>query len=99
MQHLLSASTESLRQWLAERGHPPYRVAQIWQWVFDKRAGAFEEMTDLPKRLREELAKEWQIWTSQTVRHEQAPDGTEKLLLEFPGGGRIECVLLRDGDR
>ena len=99
MQHLLAASIESLRQWLAERGHPAYRAAQIWQWVFNKRAGGFEEMTDLPKRLREELAQHWQLWTSQIVCHEQAPDGTEKLLLEFPGGGRIECVLLRDGDR
>jgi 23S rRNA (adenine2503-C2)-methyltransferase len=33
------------------------------------------------------------------VRHLTSADGTEKLLLELPGGGRIECVLLRDGER
>jgi 23S rRNA (adenine2503-C2)-methyltransferase len=99
MPHLLDVQPDVLRQWLADRGHPPYRAAQIQKWIFEKRAGGFEEMTDLPKQLREELAADWQIWTSKIARHEQAPDGTEKLLLELADGGRIECVLLRDDDR
>ncbi|HUE74674.1 MAG TPA: 23S rRNA (adenine(2503)-C(2))-methyltransferase RlmN [Pirellulaceae bacterium] len=99
MNHLLQATPDQIRQWLADRGHPPYRAAQVRKWIFEKRAGSFEEMTDLSKKLREELAADWQIWTSKIARHEQAPDGTEKLLLELADGGRIECVLLRDDDR
>ena len=98
MQHFLDP-TSDLNSWLASRGNPPYRAAQIRKWLFEKRAGGFEEMTDLPKKLREELAADWQIWTSKIVRHEQSPDGTEKLLLALADGGRIECVLLRDEDR
>ena len=98
MQHLLEPRVD-MKSWLADRGHPPYRAAQIHKWIFEKRAGSFEEMTDLPKKLREELAEQWQIWTSKIARQEQAPDGTEKLLLELADGGRIECVLLRDDDR
>ena len=98
MQHLLEP-TADLKGWLAQRGHPPYRAAQIRKWIYEKRAAAFEEMTDLPKKLREELSADWTIWTSTIVRHEQAPDGTEKLLLALADGGRIECVLLRDDDR
>jgi 23S rRNA (adenine2503-C2)-methyltransferase len=56
-------------------------------------------MTDLPKDLRALLAAEFTIFTAKTVVHQAASDGTEKLLVELADGGRIECVLLRDGDR
>jgi 23S rRNA (adenine2503-C2)-methyltransferase len=56
-------------------------------------------MTDLPQSLRSELAGEFRLWSSRVARHQQSEDGTEKLLLELADGGRIECVLLRDGSR
>lgn len=99
MRHLLDASLEDLKTWLAERGQPAYRAAQIRQGVFEGRAASFEQITELPKKVREELAAEWRIWTSTTARHQQSADGSEKLLLELHDGGRIECVLLRDGPR
>jgi 23S rRNA (adenine2503-C2)-methyltransferase len=100
MQHLLDPSIwKSLKAWLAERGQPAFRAAQIRKWVFEGRAESFHAMSDLPKSLRDDLATEFQLWTSKVVRHLQSADGTEKLLLELADGGRIECVLLRDGDR
>jgi 23S rRNA (adenine2503-C2)-methyltransferase len=53
-------------------------------------------MTDLPQAMRDELANDFQLWTTQVARHTQAADGTEKLLLTLADGGQIECVLLRD---
>ncbi len=99
MHHLLDPNPALLKQWLIAHGHPAYRGAQVRKWLFERRAKDFGDMTDLPKRLRDELAADWQLWTANIVRHQQSPDGTEKLLLALPGGGRIECVLLRDGDR
>jgi len=99
MKHLLDPSTQALQHWLRERGHPEYRGRQIRKWLFEKRADEFHEMTELPSRLREELACDLRIWTAGIAKHNQAADGTEKLLLELSGGGRIECVLLRDGQR
>ncbi len=99
MQHALDSEKGGLRDWLAERGHPAYRLRQIRDWLYERRAAEFSEMTDLPAALREELAAEFCLWTSRVVKHTQADDGTEKLLLQFSGGGRIECVLLRDGQR
>lgn len=56
-------------------------------------------MSDLGKGLREQLAESFSLWSSQILTHQQAADGTEKLLLRLPTGGEIECVLLRDGER
>ncbi len=53
-------------------------------------------MTNLPKTLRGELAGEMRLWSTEILRHTQADDGTEKLLLKLTGGGQVECVLLRD---
>ncbi len=112
MKHLLDPETwSSLKDWLAQRGQPAFRAAQIRKWVFDGRAESFEAMSDLPKALRTDLAAEFVLWSSQVVRHLQSADGTEKLLLELnpppPNATegvpykeqRIECVLLRDEDR
>ncbi len=99
MRHLLCENVESLGLWLKERGQPAYRAKQIFFWLLVRRAGGFEEMSDLPKGLRAELGQEFAIWSAKVATHSKAEDGTEKLLLELSDGGRIECVLLRDFER
>jgi 23S rRNA (adenine2503-C2)-methyltransferase len=100
MKHLLEPdSWKSLKDWLAARGQPAFRAAQIRKWVCEGRADSFEAMSDLPKALRADLAAEFQLWTSKIVQRQESSDGTEKLLLELADGGRIECVLLRDEER
>ncbi|TWU30300.1 23S rRNA (adenine(2503)-C(2))-methyltransferase RlmN [Bythopirellula polymerisocia] len=94
--HLLNALGEPLDAWLKENSLPRFRAAQIKNWLFKRRVSDWDEMTDLPKSLRSQLATDWQLWQSEILRHTQAEDGTEKLLLRLPEGGQIECVLLRD---
>jgi 23S rRNA (adenine2503-C2)-methyltransferase len=97
--HLLEPGDGDLKAWLAERGWPSYRAAQIRRWLFAGRARDFDAMTDLPQDLRAALADEFSLWTMRVVRRLESPDGTEKLLLELRDGQQIECVLLRDGTR
>jgi 23S rRNA (adenine2503-C2)-methyltransferase len=99
VRHLLDTTDDELKQWLEERGLPKYRAAQIRKWVYEKRAASFDEMTDLPRELRERLAAEFTLFTGKIVAHKRADDETEKLLLEWPDGHRIECVLIREGKR
>lgn len=99
MKHLLDTTEQELLDWLNSHGHAPYRVGQIRRWVFEKRADSFADMSDLPKKLREDLANDFSLFNASVAKHHQADDGTEKLLLGLADGGRIECVLLRDGHR
>jgi 23S rRNA (adenine2503-C2)-methyltransferase len=96
MPHLLDAIDESLGPWCRDHGQGEYRVGQIRRWLFARRAAEFSAMTDLPRGLRDELARDFTLWSTQIVRHTQAADGTEKLLLATAAGGQIECVLIRD---
>lgn len=99
MTHLLSVSPDALRAWFAEQGHPAYRARQVERWLYQTQATGFGEMTDLPRELRSELARDFLLWTAGIESRRVADDGTEKLLLSFSGGGEAECVLLRDAAR
>ena len=96
MPHLLNHFDETLAASMQKLCLPKFRAGQIRNWLFKRRATAWQEMTDLPKPLRGELAHELQIWTTEILRHTKADDGTEKLLLQLADGGQVECVLLRD---
>ncbi len=96
MTHVLNNVDGSLADWNDKLGVPRFRAGQIRGWLFQRRATDWQQMTDLPKSLRLELARDLQLWTTEIVRHTQADDGTEKLLLKLADGGQVECVLLRD---
>ena len=96
--HVLDAGV-AFEAWLEAEGQPGWRAGAIRRWLVGRRAASFADMTDLPKGLRTRLEEAFRIWTTLIARHSRADDGTEKLLLELHDGERIECVLLRDGDR
>jgi 23S rRNA (adenine2503-C2)-methyltransferase len=96
---ILDESIASMATWLQDRSLPKYRAKQILGWVYQRRAESFEAMTDLPKGLRSELDAAFDFYRTKTIATQHSEDGTQKLLLQLPDGGRIECVLLRDGPR
>jgi 23S rRNA (adenine2503-C2)-methyltransferase len=89
-----------LKATLAELGQPRYRADQVWKWTAAGAAG-YDEMTDLPQGLREELTARVPFSTL-TVEHEaHAKDGTVKLLMRTADDRVLEAVLMRyrDGRR
>lgn len=96
---ILELTLPQLTDWLGEQGFPSYRAKQIFSWIYQRRANSFTDMSDLPKDLRAKLSETFSIFTAKTVETQHSEDGTEKLLVQLADGGRIECVLLRDGPR
>lgn len=76
-------------------GLPGYRAGQVFRWL-GRGVRSFEEMSDLPKKLREQLGESYFI-PSLTVlkRQESAIDGTIKFLWQLPDGESVETVLMR----
>jgi 23S rRNA (adenine2503-C2)-methyltransferase len=83
-----------LDQTLAAHDEPSFRAGQIWSWAA-KGAGGYEQMTNLPRALRETLARELPF-SCLTLRDEAcASDGTIKALFQTADGRPLEAVLMR----
>ncbi|MBR2490728.1 MAG: 23S rRNA (adenine(2503)-C(2))-methyltransferase RlmN [Ruminiclostridium sp.] len=95
MPDLKSMTPEELTAWCKEQGMPAFRGKQIFQW-FSRGISSVEEMTNLPKALREKIAQEGQF-SAPVVERKQVSklDGTIKYLWRLSDGNCIETVLMR----
>ena len=96
---ILDVPAEEVRAWLAERGQPPMRAGQIRRQILVNRAESFDAMSDLPKGLRADLAGSFAVFSTRIERHQEAADGTHKLVVRLADDRLIECVLIRDDGR
>jgi len=76
-------------------GERPYRGRQLFYWIYNRGATTFEEMTDLPKLLRQQLSEIASLRCLSLTRRRVSPsDGTVKYLFELQDGLKIESVLI-----
>jgi 23S rRNA (adenine2503-C2)-methyltransferase len=99
MIQLLGKNTAELEATLKEAGQPAFRGRQIAAWIYRKGATSFDEMTDLPKTLREQLSSTHEIGFPHVAAQHQSRDGSTKLLLQMGDNERIETVRLPYPDR
>ncbi|HEX2905834.1 MAG TPA: 23S rRNA (adenine(2503)-C(2))-methyltransferase RlmN [Phototrophicaceae bacterium] len=100
MINLYELTQEQLADLIVSWGEPRFRAKQVWAWLYDRRAAAFDTMTNLPKSLRERLKAETQLGTLQLEAEQASYDGTVKRLYRLPDGQMIEAVLMPyDDDR
>ena len=95
MTDLKSKTLPELTDFLKSMGQPAFRGKQVFTWLH-RGVRSFEEMTNLPKALRDQLAENCVI-TAPTVARKQvsALDGTRKYLWELSDGNYIETVLMQ----
>ncbi len=92
---LKSMTPEEISGVLKELGAPAFRGKQVFAWLH-KGAACFEEMSDLPKALREKLGEHCFITVPKVARKQVSrQDGTIKYLWELADGNCIESVLMR----
>lgn len=94
MKLLKDLTLEDLVAWLKEKGEPKFRAAQIREWLFQRQAVSFDDMTNLSKGLRAALAAEFLPFSLKLVTARQSVDGTRKFLFELADGNTIESVLI-----
>ena len=101
--NLVGMSRTIMHEKLLEIGTPDkqvkMRVGQIWQWIYQKGARNFSQMTNLSKQYRELLSNNLTIDVPQVVSKQSSKDGTRKYLLKLAGGHEVEAVYIPEEGR
>ena len=80
---------------LKELGQPAFRAKQVYTWLH-KGVRSYDEMTNLPKALRDQLSDNYPIHAPKVVRKQESKkDGTIKYLWQLSDGNCVETVLMR----
>jgi 23S rRNA (adenine2503-C2)-methyltransferase len=87
-------SLEEVSSALEELGEPNYRAKQLVQWIYEKRAGGYDQMSNLGKGLREKLSQWRSLTTMECVTVQGSKDTTQKFLFKLHDGRYVETVLI-----
>ena len=80
-------------------GAPRYRGRQLAQWIFVKGVSDLDAMTDLPRDFRAALGARASVDVPEVERRTPSQDGSQKLVLRYADGARVQAVLMPDADR
>ena len=101
--NLVGLTREGMRDALIAEGTPEkqakMRVGQIWQWIYQWGKRDFDEMTNLSKGFRAELAEKFVIEVPEVVTRQVSEDGTRKYLVRIAGGHEVEVVYIPEEGR
>ena len=96
MLDIKSLTLEELKMEMERIGEKPFRAKQLYQWMHQKLARGFDEMTNLPAAMREKCAAEYEYTAVKQVRmQESGIDGTKKFLFELQDGSLVESVWMK----
>ena len=94
-ENLKSKNLMEMEALFKEMGQPKFRAKQVYTWLH-KGVRSYDEMSNLPKALRDTLSREYPIYAPQVVRKQESRrDGTIKYLWRLHDGNCVETVLMR----
>lgn len=83
---------EELQNLVKELGQPAFRAKQLNEWIHEKNACSFDEMTNLPVAMREKLSERFSFNVPVELVKQVSKDGSRKYLLQFADGVSVETV-------
>ena len=93
---IASYSFEELQEEMLAIGEKGFRSRQIYSWIHEKLVDDFEEMTNLPKTLRQKLEAAYEIRRVEMEKRQISKiDGTNKFLFCLKDGNMVESVLMK----
>lgn len=94
MENLRNLLPEELEEMLSELGEPRYRAKQVFKWL-GRGIGDIDEMSDIPKSLREKLKENYTLYRPKVLSKQVSKlDGTIKYLWELSDGNAVETVVM-----
>ena len=96
---LLGKTLYEIQQIVANLGMPKFAAKQIAAWLYDKKVGSIDEMTNLSLKHREALNAAYEVGSSAPVEAMRSVDGTVKYLFRTPTNDYVEAVYIPDNDR
>ena len=97
--NLVGLTRDELAAEMAAFGEKPFRVKQLWHWIYQQGVTDFADMTTLSKPSRARLAETCRLDRPTVARHQVSEDGAQKWLLKVDDGHLIESVLIPEVDR
>ncbi len=97
--NLLGQPQSALIDLFAGLGEKPFHARQVLQWIHQRHADAFDEMTDLSKNLRARLNEIAAIRLPEILSEQTSTDGTVKWLFESGAGQAVETVFIPEPGR
>ncbi|MBF0522790.1 MAG: 23S rRNA (adenine(2503)-C(2))-methyltransferase RlmN [Candidatus Omnitrophica bacterium] len=94
LKNILDCSYEDLVTQLASFQEKPFRATQIFEWIYQKNISSFEQMKNLPPRLKEYLKTEFVLELPACRCEQESYDGTKKILFELSDREHIETVII-----
>jgi 23S rRNA (adenine2503-C2)-methyltransferase len=100
---LLGLSRQNLLQILknigVEQKQLSMRLNQLWNWIYVRGAKTFDDMSNVNKVLKQNLAEQYHIERPKITQAQISADGTRKWLLKLSDGNLVEAVFIPDQDR
>ncbi len=94
MTDIKSHTAEEVTARFHEWRQPAYRVSQLLEWLYDRRATSWDAMSNLPKSLRDLLREHYSLQTLELARKQGSHDTTQKFLWRLHDHALIESVLI-----
>ena len=93
-QDIRALNKEQLRQFFVDRGDQAFRGNQVYEWLWQKSARSFDEMTNLSRNMRDWLSDHFVINHIEVDHMQRSSDGTIKNAVRLHDGYVVESVLI-----
>ncbi|CAM5410268.1 23S rRNA (adenine(2503)-C(2))-methyltransferase RlmN [Eoetvoesiella caeni] len=97
--NLLGLGSAELTDLVGQWGGKPFRAKQLQRWVHQRSEDSFDNMTDLAREFRQQLAQHCTVHAPAVATQQRSSDGTRKWLFDVGKNNAVEAVFIPEDDR
>ncbi len=97
--NIIGLTRQELNQELEAIGEKPFRVKQLWHWIYNQGVKDFSQMSSISKQLQQKLDDIYELKRPTVVDEQKSEDKSRKWLIELDNTDKIETVFIPEEDR